>query len=51
VRDSLASGALKVIFPTVEASSDHFRLVFRGDDVRRPLYDSLAAAMMAVPLR
>jgi LysR family glycine cleavage system transcriptional activator len=51
VRESLASGALKVIFPTIEASSDHFRLVFRGDDVRRPLYDSLAAAMMAVPLR
>lgn len=51
VRDAIASGALRVLFPSVEPLSDHFRLVFRGDDARRPLYEAIAAKMMQVPLR
>lgn len=51
VRDALTSGALKVILPSVEPAFDYFRMVFRGDDARRPLYEAVAAALTAVPLR
>jgi LysR family glycine cleavage system transcriptional activator len=51
VRGALARGALRVILPAVEPLSDHFRLVFRGDDERRPLYEAIAAAMTRAPLQ
>lgn len=39
------------IMPKVELASDWFRLVFRADDARRPLYDWLADRLRRVPLR
>jgi DNA-binding transcriptional LysR family regulator len=39
------------ILPKVEPLSDYFRLVFRADDPRRPIYDRIAATMLAHPLR
>jgi DNA-binding transcriptional LysR family regulator len=39
------------IMPRVELTSDWFRLVFRADDARRPLFDWLADRLRAAPLR
>ncbi len=38
VSDDLRRGELKVVMPKVRPQSDHFRLVFRAEDARRPLF-------------
>jgi DNA-binding transcriptional LysR family regulator len=38
------------ILPNVKALSDYFRLVFRADDPRRSVYESLAKSMLETPL-
>jgi LysR family glycine cleavage system transcriptional activator len=50
VAKSLASGKLVKALPTVALRYDHFRLVFRADDTRRPLFESLGASLAKVPL-
>jgi DNA-binding transcriptional LysR family regulator len=51
VRGDLAQGALKRILPKVALQSDWFRLVFRSDDPRRTIFESLAEKMSEFPLR
>jgi DNA-binding transcriptional LysR family regulator len=51
VRGDIASGALKRLFPKVELQSDWFRLVFRADDPRRTIFESIAERMSRFPLR
>jgi LysR family glycine cleavage system transcriptional activator len=43
--------ALVPLFPAVKLVADHFRLVFRHDDSRRTAFETLAAALRALPLR
>jgi len=50
VAADLRARRLQRLFPSVESLSDYFRLVFRADDPRRSIYQSLAATMAAVPL-
>jgi LysR family glycine cleavage system transcriptional activator len=47
----LKSRALRVILPTIKPASDFFRLVFRADDARRPVFEALAGILLAAPLR
>jgi DNA-binding transcriptional LysR family regulator len=51
VQKRIESGALRVVFPKVRPEFDHFRLVFRADDARRPDYEALAAMLLESPLR
>lgn len=51
VRDDLAAKAVRRVFPKVELLHDWFRLVFRADDARRPVYEKLAKLMVEAPLR
>ena len=51
VRDDLAKKRLVRLFPRVRVLHDYFRLVFRKDDVRRAVYEDLARAFAARPLR
>lgn len=51
VRRRVESGALRVVFPKVKPTFDHFRLVFRADDARRADYEALAAMLLESPLR
>jgi DNA-binding transcriptional LysR family regulator len=51
VADDLRARRLTTILPRVRALPDYFRLIFRGDDPRRSLYESLAATMAAQELR
>lgn len=51
VEKDLAAGLMKRIFPKIEPHHDWFRLVFRADDARRSIYESLAATMMEAPLQ
>jgi LysR family transcriptional regulator, glycine cleavage system transcriptional activator len=51
VERDLASKALRRVFPKVELLHDWFRLVFRADDARRPVYEKLAQLMLDAPLR
>ena len=51
VQKRVASGALRVVFPKVKPAFDHFRLVFRADDPRRPDYEALARLLLEAPLR
>jgi LysR family glycine cleavage system transcriptional activator len=51
VRDELRAKKLRRIFPNVTPISDYFRLVFRADDARRPVYIKLAQSMLESPLR
>jgi DNA-binding transcriptional LysR family regulator len=51
VTPDLKRRALRRIFPDVVLQHDHFRLVFRGDDARRPVLQKLAEAMLDTPLR
>lgn len=51
VADSLQKKRLTRVMPKVELPADWFRLVFRSDDARRPLFDWLAARMQGTPLR
>lgn len=51
VRDDLGKKRLVRLFPSVEPLHDYFRLIFRGDDPRRALYERLAEVLVATPLR
>jgi len=51
VRRDLARRRLRRLLPGIPPLHDHFRLVFRADDARRPFYELLAAALLAAPLR
>lgn len=51
VQPLLRQRRLARIMPGVELVSDWFRLVFRADDPRRPLFAWLAARLREVPLR
>jgi LysR family glycine cleavage system transcriptional activator len=51
VAEALQKKRLTRVTPKVDLPSDWFRLVFRADDARRPLYDWLAARMQGAPLR
>lgn len=51
VAPDLARRALRRVFSDVELQHDHFRLVFRGDDARRPIFQKLAEAMLETELR
>jgi LysR family glycine cleavage system transcriptional activator len=51
VRDDLERGTLREVLPSVKPHFDHFRLILRGDDSRRPVFERLAQALLALPLR
>ncbi len=51
VEGHLAKGTLIEVFPKVKPLPDFFRLVFRTDDPRRPLFESIARTMITRPLR
>ncbi len=51
VEDELKQGRLKKIMPSVKPLSDYFRLIFRGDDPRRSIYESIAKSMLEHPLQ
>jgi LysR family transcriptional regulator, glycine cleavage system transcriptional activator len=51
IRHDLASGRLRRIFPGVVLLHDYFRLVFRTDDPRRPIYEGLARSLLETPLQ
>jgi LysR family transcriptional regulator, glycine cleavage system transcriptional activator len=51
VEPDLRAGRLTAIFPSVKLVSDWFRLIFRSDDPRRSLYESLAQTLLAEPLK
>jgi DNA-binding transcriptional LysR family regulator len=51
VREELARKRFVRLFPKVRMLHDYFRLVFRKDDVRRAVYEDLARAFAALPLR
>ena len=51
VEADLRRGVFRKVFPAVKPVSDWFRLVFRADDPRRSLYETLAARMLQSPLR
>jgi LysR family transcriptional regulator, glycine cleavage system transcriptional activator len=50
VQHDLAVHTLRRVFPKVVLGHDHFRLVFRADDPRRVLFESLAASLARTPL-
>jgi hypothetical protein len=50
-RHDLKSGRLRRLFPGIEPLHDYFRLVFRIDDPRRPVFEGLARSLMEKPLR
>jgi LysR family glycine cleavage system transcriptional activator len=39
------------LFPAVKARDDYFRLIFRQDDPRRSVFETLARALLDLPLR
>jgi DNA-binding transcriptional LysR family regulator len=51
VRRDLEAKRMRRLFPKVEPSHDYFRLVFRANDPRKPLLESLAQHFAGVPLR
>lgn len=51
VKKDLAARSMRRILPAIEPLHDWFRLIFRADDARRSVYESLAATMIEVPLR
>jgi LysR family glycine cleavage system transcriptional activator len=51
VRKDLASRRLTKVLPDVALLSDWFRLIFRADDPRRPIYEQMAGQMSGVPLK
>jgi DNA-binding transcriptional LysR family regulator len=51
VQPDLDAGRLQRILPDIEPLHDHFRLVYRTDDVRRSLFEELAERMAAEPLQ
>ncbi|MEW5855379.1 MAG: LysR family transcriptional regulator [Myxococcota bacterium] len=51
VAPDLDAGKLTRIFPKVELLHDYFRIFFRADDPRRPVYQALAEKMAGFPLQ
>ena len=51
VANELEKGSLVSVMDQVEPLSDYFRLVFRADDPRRGLLDSLATTLAECPLQ
>jgi DNA-binding transcriptional LysR family regulator len=51
VRDDVAAKRLVQILPKIVPTHDYFRLVFRGADPRRRVYESLGKELASVPLR
>jgi DNA-binding transcriptional LysR family regulator len=51
VRPDLASGLLVPVLPHIKPLHDSFRLIFRGDDPRVPMYRAIAETMREFPLR
>jgi LysR family glycine cleavage system transcriptional activator len=51
VRPDLETGRLVRLMPGVDLMSDYFRLVFRGDDPRRTVYERIAQTMLLEPLK
>ena len=51
IAPDLAAGRLVSILPRVRPLHDFFRLIFRTDDPRRSLYQSVATTMASQPLR
>ncbi len=51
VKKDLAARSMRRILPAIEPLHDWFRLIFRADDARRSVYESLAATMIEAPLR
>jgi LysR family transcriptional regulator, glycine cleavage system transcriptional activator len=46
----LKSRKFRALFPKVTPLGDYFRLVFRADDPRRPIYQRIAATLLETPL-
>jgi DNA-binding transcriptional LysR family regulator len=51
VEPYLRKGQLQVIFPGSSLLDDHFRIIFRRDDPRRTVYESIATVMQETPLQ
>jgi DNA-binding transcriptional LysR family regulator len=51
VRRDLAERRIQRILPSVKPIHDYFRLVFRGDDPRRSLFEGIAHSLRRAPLR
>jgi hypothetical protein len=51
VMAELKRRVLVPLFPAVKARDDHFRLIFRQDDPRRSVFETLARALLDLPLR
>ncbi len=51
VRSDIQSKRLAVLFDKITLNHDYFRLVFRVDDLRREVYESLAKRLVERPLR
>lgn len=51
VQPDLDGKRLRVVLPKVVPDHDYFRLVIRTDDPRRSVFESLAAALAAAPLK
>lgn len=51
VRPDLAAGRLIRVLPHIEPLHDRFRLIFRSDDPRVPMYRTLADTMCEMPLQ
>ncbi len=50
VKEDLERGTLRRVLPSARPEHDFFRLVFRGDDPRRAVFEELARALREVPL-
>ncbi len=50
VNDDLRTRALVRVLRSVEAQHDYFRLVFRSDDPRRPVFVALSKKLLQMPL-
>jgi LysR family glycine cleavage system transcriptional activator len=51
IQDDLKKKRLARIMPSVTANADYFRLVFRHDDPRRSLFETIAKHLSEAPLR
>ena len=51
VENDLNEKNLQRIMPEIELQHDHFRLVFRTDDPRRPIYEALASVLRESQLK
>jgi LysR family glycine cleavage system transcriptional activator len=51
VKDDLRTRRLVRVFPRVTPIHDWFRLIYRRDDPRRAVYQSLATTLIGMPLR